>query len=73
MKTIDKGKDFIFIIPLNIEISWWKRNYMGSFIIPALSICKSGNTKGIKLHFLTYTVDISYYFKLSHDKPGSNT
>ena len=63
MKIFDIGKRFIFIIPLNIEICWWKSNNMGVYIYPAIVVQKSGNTKGFKIRFLKYTIDFSYYFR----------
>jgi len=58
---IDKGKGFVYIIPLRIEISWWKRNYMGFFIYPAIALCRTGNTRGFKISIGRWTIDISKF------------
>jgi len=60
-KLIDKGESFVYLTLFRIEISWWKRSYMGYFILPSISLCKTSNTRGFKIHFMKHTIDISYY------------
>ena len=62
-KWIDGGKRFIYIRPIRLEIAWWKISRKGFYIYPAIALCKTGNTKGIQIFFLKYTVDFSYFLK----------